>query len=147
MDPLEVVRRFFQDVWNGRRLELLDELVDPNCVTHQLRSVRGSVESLPRGPAALREHIAGWLKAFPDISVTTDLQTALGPNVVSWVTMRGEWPHCGRLGNGGGARIVPTVTPCPANPRIACRRSLKLDALRRESLRLTSWLHASPVKP
>ena len=30
-----------------------------------------------------------WLKAFPDISVTTDLQTALGPNVASWVTMRG----------------------------------------------------------
>jgi len=95
MDPLEVVRRFFQEVWNGRRLELLDELVHPNCVTHQLRSVRGSVESLPRGPAALRDHIAGWLKAFPDISVTTDLQTALGPNVASWVTMpgthRGVW--------------------------------------------------------
>jgi predicted ester cyclase len=89
MEPLEVVRRFFEEAWNERRLELLERLIDPKCVTHQLRSASDAVASVPRGPAALRDHITGWLSAFPDISVTIDHQTALGSEVVSWVTMRG----------------------------------------------------------
>jgi predicted ester cyclase len=94
MNPLEVVHRFFHEVWNERRLELLHELFDPNCVTHQVRSAPGLVVATHRGPAAMREHIAGWLEAFPDIAVTIDHETALGPDVVSWVTMRGR--HRGR---------------------------------------------------
>jgi len=95
MEPLEIVRRFFNEVWNQRRLELLDELVAPNCVTHQLRSAAGPIPSAPRGPSASRKHISTWLKAFPDITVTIEHQTALESEVVSWVTMRGthrgEW--------------------------------------------------------
>lgn len=89
MAPLEVVGRFFEEVWNQRRLALLDELIDPNCVTHQLQSAPTPITSSPRGPLALREHIARWLEAFPDIAVTIDLQSGMGSHVVSWVTMRG----------------------------------------------------------
>jgi steroid delta-isomerase-like uncharacterized protein len=90
MEPLEIVRRFFEEVWNNRRLELLDELVDPNCVTHQFKSAAGPVVTASRGPPELREHIAGWLKAFPDIAITIESQTASGENVISWTTMRGR---------------------------------------------------------
>jgi hypothetical protein len=34
-----VVKRFIEEMWNQRRLHLADELIAPDCVTHQLRSV------------------------------------------------------------------------------------------------------------
>ena len=88
-DPAQVVDRFFTEVWNQRRLGVLDEIVDTNCVTHQVRSAPGAIVSAGRGPRALREHIESWLAAFPDIAVTIDLKCACDPLVVSWVTMRG----------------------------------------------------------
>lgn len=89
MDPVQVVDRFFTQVWNERRFAVLPEIVDPACITHQLRSASGPVASAARGPTAMREHIEGWLAAFPDITVTIDLRCVEGSHVVSWVTMRG----------------------------------------------------------
>jgi predicted ester cyclase len=89
MDPAQVVERFFTQVWNRRQFAVLDEIVDPACVTHQVRSAPGAIAVAARGPLALREHIESWLTAFPDIKVTTDLQCICGTQVVSWTTMRG----------------------------------------------------------
>jgi predicted ester cyclase len=89
MDPVHVVDRFFTEVWNERRFAVLHEIVDPACITHQLRSAPGPIASAPRGPTPLREHIEGWLAAFPDITVTIDLRCVQGSHVVSWATMRG----------------------------------------------------------
>jgi predicted ester cyclase len=103
MDPVQVVNRFFAEAWNQRRLEILDEIIDPACVTHQLRSAPGPIASTPRGSQSIREHIGGWLVAFPDIVVTVDQQTISGAQVVSWLTMcgthKGKWqgvPPTGR---------------------------------------------------
>lgn len=90
MEPARVADRFFHEVWNQCRLDVLDEIVDPACVTHQLRSAPGGIGTEARGPVALREHIQGWLAAFPDITVTVDLRCADGPYVVTWATMRGH---------------------------------------------------------
>src|SRR5947207_5660970 len=89
MNPAQVVDRFFTEVWNNRQFAVLEEIVDPACITHQVRSAPDKITAAARGPAALREHIESWLAAFPDLSVTTDLRCVSGANVVSWVTMRG----------------------------------------------------------
>jgi predicted ester cyclase len=89
MNPAQVVDRFFTEVWNRRQFAVLDEIIDPACVTHQVRSAPGVIASMARGPLALREHIEGWLAAFPNITVSTDLKCVCGAQVVSWVTMRG----------------------------------------------------------
>jgi predicted ester cyclase len=89
MNPAQVVDRFFTEVWNRRQFAVLDEIVDPACVTHQVRSAAGAIAAAARGPLALREHIESWLAAFPDINVTTDLKCVCDTQVVSWVTMRG----------------------------------------------------------
>jgi len=89
MNPAQIVDRFFTEVWNRRQFAVLDEIIDPACVTHQVRSAPGVIASTARGPLALREHIEGWLAAFPDITVSTDLRCVCGAQVVSWVTMRG----------------------------------------------------------
>jgi predicted ester cyclase len=89
MDPDQVVDRFFTEVWNRRQFAVLEEIVDPTCITHQVRSAPGAIAAAARGPLAVREHIEGWLAAFPDIKVTTDLKCVCDAHVVSWVTMRG----------------------------------------------------------
>jgi predicted ester cyclase len=89
MNPAQVVDRFFTEVWNNRQFAVLEEIADPACITHQVRSAPGGITGAARGPAALREHIESWLATFPDISITTDLKCVSGPQVVSWVTMRG----------------------------------------------------------
>ena len=45
MDPSQIVDRFFREVWNQRRFAVLDEIVDPGCVTHQVRSAPGAQDS------------------------------------------------------------------------------------------------------
>jgi predicted ester cyclase len=89
MNPVDVVERFFGEVWNGRDLAVLDEIVHENCVTHQVRSAPEPISSVARGPAALREHIQAWLRAFPGMQVTTDHRSVCANEVISWVTMRG----------------------------------------------------------
>jgi steroid delta-isomerase-like uncharacterized protein len=101
MTPSEIVDCFFEQVWNQRKLELLDSLVAADCVTHQTRSADGPLQSAVRGPAALREHIALWLSAFSDMHVTVDERLAQDARVISWVTMRGT--H-----TGAWQRIPPT---------------------------------------
>jgi hypothetical protein len=90
MDPKQIVDRFFGEVWNARQYNVLDEIIDQNCITHQLRSEDLPIVGVARGPAALRAHIDAWVKAFPDIVVNVDVRCVAGDHVVSWVTMRGR---------------------------------------------------------
>jgi predicted ester cyclase len=89
MQAADLVEKFFAEVWNRRDFAVLDEIVDQNCVTHQVRSASEPISTAVRGPQALRRHIEAWLAAFPDIRVTADLRCACGNHVISWVTMRG----------------------------------------------------------
>ena len=95
MDPRLVARRFFEEVWNGRRLEVADEIVAEDCVTRQLRSSAGPLPSAPRGPEALKEHVRSWLAAFPDLTWEIETVVAEGERVVTWAiargTHRGPW--------------------------------------------------------
>jgi predicted ester cyclase len=89
MDPGLVSRRFFEEVWNARRLEVADEIVAPGCITRQLRSTEGPVPSASRGPDALKEHIRSWLAAFPDLTWEIEAVVTQGERVVTWAMARG----------------------------------------------------------
>ena len=84
----EVARRFIEELWNERRLDLADELVAPDCVTHQLRSGAEDVGA-PRTPALLKRHVADWLAAFPDLRFTVEQMIAEGDMVATRCHMRG----------------------------------------------------------
>jgi len=91
----DLARAFFERMWNGHELELLNQIVAPGCVTHQLRSATGETPGIKRGPAELREHIRAWLEAFPDLQWHIDAMVEDGSRVVCWVaatgTHRGPW--------------------------------------------------------
>jgi predicted ester cyclase len=87
-DAKAVVDCFFDRLWNGRELDLADELFDPDCRTRQLQS-GGPAESAPRGPEAIKHHVADWLRAFPDLTFAVRQSVAEGDRVAT---------HCALIG-------------------------------------------------
>jgi len=89
-----IVRRFIEELWNQRKLALADDLFAEDCVTHQLRFGNDQVGA-PRGPEALKHHVADWLAAFPDIRFTIEQMLAEGDRVmtqcVAGGTQLGSW--------------------------------------------------------
>ena len=93
-DPKELINRFVGELWNERRLEVADTIFDKDCVTHQLRS-GVPVDAVPRGPQAIKEHVAGWIASFPDLRVSIEQILSEGDRVVTQLLMegthRGAW--------------------------------------------------------
>ncbi len=58
----EIVRRYFEEVWNQGRLEVLDDLLDPAYVNHT-----PSMPNSPPGPAGLKPIVAAIRLGFPDL--------------------------------------------------------------------------------
>jgi steroid delta-isomerase-like uncharacterized protein len=76
---IALARRWFDEVWNQRRTETIDELLAPDSVGH---TEAGDVV----GPAAFKETIhAPLLAAIPDLKISVDDLIADGDNaVVRW---------------------------------------------------------------
>jgi steroid delta-isomerase-like uncharacterized protein len=83
-----LVRRFIEELWNGRRLELADELVARDCQTHQLRS-GAAITSVVRGPKEMKSHVAEWLRGFPDLKFTIEQLFSAEDKVFTQTVMEG----------------------------------------------------------
>ena len=83
-----VIKRFIEELWNGRKLDVADQIFSEDCVTHQLRS--GSLaEPVHRGPDAMKEHVSGWLTSFPDLHFNIEQMIVDRDRVVSQLMMEG----------------------------------------------------------
>lgn len=93
-DNKAVVRRFVEELWNARRLEVADEIFAAEGVTHQLHSGTEPTPA-PRGPETMKRHVAEWLDSFPDLTFTVEQMLAEGDLVTTRILMRGtharEW--------------------------------------------------------
>jgi predicted ester cyclase len=69
-------RRWTEDVYNGKDLAVLDEIVDPSAVHH------GAAFPDVAGVEAIKEALAGTFASFPDITLTVDDTFADGDLVV-----------------------------------------------------------------
>jgi len=79
-----LVRNFFEEVWNNRNLDYLDEVYSPDFTLHALwqnTSAGGAIEATGIEPA--KKVIGGWFTGFPDIKVSVDDQVAEGDLVGS----------------------------------------------------------------
>lgn len=75
------VRRYAEEVWNARRLELADELFRPGHLYHD-----PFVHGFSPGPEGVRQHLALYLGAFPDCWVTVeDVACAEDRAVARWL--------------------------------------------------------------
>jgi steroid delta-isomerase-like uncharacterized protein len=75
-----LARRWFEEVWNQRRIETIDELLTDESVAY---SESGAI----RGGRAFREQTHSvFLSAFPDLRMTVEALVAEGDQVaVRWV--------------------------------------------------------------
>jgi steroid delta-isomerase-like uncharacterized protein len=83
----ELVRRWFEEVWNKRRAEAIDELLADDVEIYGL--TENPNEPL-RGKAAFKPFFEGFIKAFPDINVTVEDTIAEGDKVVARCRVRGR---------------------------------------------------------
>ena len=87
-DNKVIVRRFVEELWNERKLELADIIFDEDCHTHQLQSGSPTIAT-PRGPAAVKTHVTDWLSGFPDLKFTVEQMFADEDRVLSQLAMDG----------------------------------------------------------
>jgi len=108
-DNKAVVKRFIEQMWNQRQLELADELFALDCVTHQLRGADSS--GAPRPPESIKAEASAWFAAFPDLRFEIEQMFAADDHVTTRFTMRGT--HTGAwmgLGPTGKKVTVPMIT-------------------------------------
>jgi steroid delta-isomerase-like uncharacterized protein len=90
LDNKAIVRRLYDEVWNKRRLEVLDELISSS---HALNDpiVSGS----QMGPEFYKRRVVDLTTSFPDLRFTIeDMITEKGKVGVSWIisgTHQGEF--------------------------------------------------------
>ncbi|HVS89932.1 MAG TPA: ester cyclase [Candidatus Acidoferrum sp.] len=90
MENKAIVRRLYEEVWNKRRVELVDELMSPSHAMHNNHLPDSGI-----GPEAYKREVARFVTGFPDLRFTVEDMVAENDKVaVSWTisgTHRGEF--------------------------------------------------------
>ena len=80
----QLIIRYFEEVWNKGKLELLDEMIAPNYINHN----PGMANPSP-GPAGLKPIIARIRQAFPDLHYVIENMVVSDNQVAVHTTMQG----------------------------------------------------------
>jgi steroid delta-isomerase-like uncharacterized protein len=98
LDNKAIVRRLYEEVWNKRRLDVVDQLLSPS---HALNDPIVSGSQV--GPELYKRRVVEFRASFPDLCFTTeDIIAEKGKVVVCWIfsgTHQGEFmgiPASGR---------------------------------------------------
>jgi steroid delta-isomerase-like uncharacterized protein len=89
-DAKKVSRRIFEEVWNGKDIAAIDELMAADYVHHDPQSPQFS-----GGREGYKQLVEYYLKAFPDSHFTIDQEIQEGNTAVTCWTVRGT--HRGDL--------------------------------------------------
>ena len=84
----EVIRRYFEEVWNNGDLAVLDTIIAPEYVNHSPSSPNPAP-----GPGGLKPIVAAMRAAFPDLHYTIDDQVYDGEKAAIRCTVTGT--HAG----------------------------------------------------
>jgi steroid delta-isomerase-like uncharacterized protein len=75
-----IIRRLYGEVWNGRRLDLVSEIISPSHALHINTAADSSI-----GPEAYKSQVTRFLSGFPDLRFSIDDMVAEDEKVVvSW---------------------------------------------------------------
>jgi len=89
-DNQSIIRRLYEEVWNGRKLQTLNELVSPS---HALHGPNFSGSSI--GPEAYKHQVAQFVAGFPDLRwMIEEMISEKDKVVVLWTftgTHKGEY--------------------------------------------------------
>lgn len=124
-DNRAICERYAEEVWNGGRMELIDELFTADHVYHD-----AILPDLPRGPEGVRRRVQTYMDAVPDARVTPEDWMVDGDRVLmrwSWGgTNTGEllgMPPTGRTAHTTGMHL------CRCRDGRICETWVSYDAL------------------
>ena len=106
-----VVRRMVDEVWNGGRVEAIEELVSPEYVRHD-----PALPQVAHGPSGLADNVRLYRDAFPDLNLEIEeLVSTDGTVTMRW---RAAGTHRGELMGvqPTGRRSAVTGIGVPAPP-------------------------------
>ncbi len=83
-----IIRRFIEELWNNRNLDIADEIFAADCITHQLRS-GAELDAAPRSPDIVKRHVTEWLVGFWDLRFTIEQMIAEADQVVARMVIQG----------------------------------------------------------
>lgn len=86
-DNIDLVRRFYAEIFNGGNLAVADEIIAPGFVEHIPQPLPGTHSTT--GPEAIRSFASMLREAIPDLHVSIDDVIAAGDKVVTRVTWQG----------------------------------------------------------
>jgi len=116
-----LARRYFEEVWNQGKVDVLEELLAPDYVNHT-----PSFGTPPPGPTGLKPIVLAMRRAFPDLHFTIE-DVVVAPDAVAIrTTMTGT--HKGDLfGISDAPPDQRDADPDRARPRRSYRRTLAGD--------------------
>jgi hypothetical protein len=76
--PKQAIIRWFEEVWNRGRRQVIDELLSPDCVIHD-------GETSIKGPEEFKKYFDLMRSAFSEIKVTPEEAVSEGPLVPAMV--------------------------------------------------------------
>ena len=86
-----ILHRWFEEVWNKGRTEVIDEMIAPECIAHGLDDPSGNPV---RGPEEFKKFFLGFRSAFPDIHINVQETVSEDDLVVAYcrisATHKGE---------------------------------------------------------
>lgn len=97
----KILRRWFDEVWNNGRAEVIEELFDENGIAHGLSD---DPSNPIKGPRDYRPFYAMFREAFPHVKIVIEDMIAEGDKVVARCSVRGK--HEGQLRG-----LAPTQAP------------------------------------
>ena len=96
-DNREITRRVFEEIWNNKKLDVIDELMAADYVHHDPQS-----PDVPSGIEGYKQFVSHYLNAFPDLHFTIEDEFADENTVVSrWTatgTHQGDLPGITKTG-------------------------------------------------
>jgi hypothetical protein len=84
-DNKEITRAVFEELWNGRKFHLIDELIAADYVHHDPQAANGAA----RGREEYTQFVHLYVDAFPDLGLTVDDEIASGDTVIIGWTATG----------------------------------------------------------
>ena len=80
-----ILHRWYEEVWNKGRAELIDEMIAPEAIAHGLEDPSGNPV---RGPEEFKKFFQGFRAAFPDIHITVEETVSEDDLVVAYCKIK-----------------------------------------------------------
>jgi len=80
----QLIIRYFEEVWNQGKLDVLDEIISADYINHS-----PGMPNPPRGPEGLKPIVSAIRKAFPDLKYVIENMVISEHQVAVYTTMYG----------------------------------------------------------